>query len=578
MKFWGKSNLLVLFCTVLFAGFQVNALSYDYTASIECLAKPHKPQYNGGIIVNPELNHGLNGWSSFGNAKIQHRESEGNRFIVAHGRQQSYDSISQKTYLQSNKFYTFSAWIQVSSGSVPVTAIFKTSSGFIHAGAIVAESNCWSMLKGGLTVDASGPAELYFESKNTSVEIWVDSISLQPFTEKQWKSHQHQSITKTRKSNVKVQAVDEQGKPLANATIIIQQKAPGFPFGVAINKNILTNRAYQNWFTSRPFTVTTFEDEMKWYSTESSQGHEDYSAADALLQFAKQHNIGVRGHNVFWDDPRYQPGWLKSLSGQQLSDAASKRLNSVMGRYKGQVIAWDVCNENLHFNFFESKIGASASAMFYNWALKADGATTLFMNEYNTIEESGDGDSIPAKYLQKLRDIQAFPGNNNAKMAIGLESHFTTPNIPYIRSSIDSLAAAKVPIWITELDVTSGPNQASYLEQILREVHAHPQIQGIVIWSAWNPRGCYRMCLTDNNFKNLPTGDVVDKLIHEFGLTSGLASGMTDPNGFFEASLFQGDYEVKITNPSVANFSSVQGLNVGPTTESQQQLLFQVSA
>lgn len=263
----------------------------------------------------------------------------------------------------------------------------------------------------------------------------------------------------TRKSNVKIQAVDEQGKPLANATIIIQQKAPGFPFGVAINKNILTNTAYQHWFTSRPFTVTTFEDEMKWYSTESSQGHEDYSAADALLQFAKQHNIGVRGHNVFWDDPRYQPGWLKSLSGQQLSDAASKRLNSVMGRYKGQVIAWDVCNENLHFNFFESKIGASTSAMFYNWALKADGATTLFMNEYNTIEESGDRDSIPAKYLQKLRDIQAFPGNNNAKMAIGLESHFTTPNIPYIRSSIDTLAAAKVPIWITELDVTSGPNQ-----------------------------------------------------------------------------------------------------------------------
>ncbi|PQQ00518.1 uncharacterized protein Pyn_31841 [Prunus yedoensis var. nudiflora] len=164
MKFWGKSNLLELFCTVLFAGFQVNALSYDYTASIECSAKPHKPQYNGGIIVNPELNHGLNGWSSFGNAKIQLRESEGNRFIVAHGRQQSYDSISQKTYLQSNKFYTFSAWIQVSSGSVPVTAIFKTSSGFIHAGAIVAESNCWSMLKGGLTVDASVPAELYFET------------------------------------------------------------------------------------------------------------------------------------------------------------------------------------------------------------------------------------------------------------------------------------------------------------------------------------------------------------------------------------------------------------------------------
>lgn len=56
------------------------------------------------------------------------------------------------------------AWIQVSSGSnVTVTAVFKTSTGFKHAGSTIAESNCWSMLKGGLTVDESGPAQLYFE-------------------------------------------------------------------------------------------------------------------------------------------------------------------------------------------------------------------------------------------------------------------------------------------------------------------------------------------------------------------------------------------------------------------------------
>ena len=55
------------------------------------------------------------------------------------------------------------AWIQVSEGIAPVRAVFKTVTGFMHAGAIVAQSKCWSMLKGGLTVDASGPAELYFE-------------------------------------------------------------------------------------------------------------------------------------------------------------------------------------------------------------------------------------------------------------------------------------------------------------------------------------------------------------------------------------------------------------------------------
>ncbi|KAL5855320.1 hypothetical protein ACOSQ4_005122 [Xanthoceras sorbifolium] len=564
--------LLVLSCTLFSSGFEADALSYDYTAHIECLANPHKPQYGGGIIINPEFNHGLNGWSRFGDGKIDHRESGGNKFLVVHSRSQPFDSISQKLYLRKNMLYTFSAWIQVSEGVAAVSAVFKTTSGFKHAGSIVAESKCWSMLKGGLTVDASGPADLYFESKNTSVEIWVDSISLQPFTQKEWTSHQQQSINKIRKTNVRIKAVDKQGKPLPNATISIEQKAPGFPFGCAINKNILNNARYQNWFSSR-FKVTTFENEMKWYSTEPSQGREDYSVPDAMMQFAKRHNIAVRAHNIFWDDPKYQPGWVSSLSPADLTKATYKRINSIMSKYKGQVIAWDVVNENLHFSFFESKLGPTASGVFYNKAHLLDGATTLFMNEYNTIEDSGDRQSLPAKYLEKLREIQRFPGNANARMAIGLEGHFNKPNIPYMRSSIDTLAATGLPIWLTEVDVQNSPSQANDLEQILREAHSHPKVNGIVIWSAWNAGGCYRMCLTDNNFKNLATGNVVDKLLHEWGSKASTA-GATDAKGFFKASLFHGEYEVKITHHADRNFSLAQSLKVASNVASSQETLF----
>ncbi|XP_021892362.1 uncharacterized protein LOC110810472 isoform X2 [Carica papaya] len=537
--------LLVLPYALLFpAGLETNALSYDYTASIQCLENPQKAQYGGGIITNPELNQGLKGWSTFGDAKIQHRVAGSNSFIVAHTRSQPHDSVSQTLYLQSNKLYTFSAWIRVSEGKTPVKAIFKTKSGYKYAGAVVAESNCWSMLKGGLTVDASGPAELYFETDNTSVEIWIDSISLQPFTQQEWKSHQDQSIKKIRKKNVRIQAVDKLGNPLPNTTVSISPKKIGFPFGCAINRNILNNNAYQSWFSSR-FTVTTFENEMKWASTEPSQGHEDYSTADAMVQFAKKNGIAIRGHNVFWDDPKYQSGWVSSLSPNDLNAAATKRINSVMNRYKGQVIGWDVVNENLHFSFFESKLGANASAVFYGEAHKTDPSTTLFMNEYNTVEDSRDGQATPAKYLEKLRSIQSLPGNGN--MGIGLESHFSSspPNIPYMRSAIDTLAATGLPVWLTEVDVQSGGNQAQSLEQILREAHSHPKVRGIVIWSAWSPNGCYRMCLTDNNFHNLPTGDVVDKLLREWG-GGATVKGKTDQNGFFQSSLFHGDYEIKV--------------------------------
>ncbi|KAJ9175133.1 hypothetical protein P3X46_013715 [Hevea brasiliensis] len=569
MKISEKSNMagLVLWCILLLIGLNtVNTLSYDYTASIECLASPQRPQYNGGVIRNPELNEGLKGWSTFGDAKIEHRKLGNNNFIVANSRVHSYDSVSQNLYLQKNKIYTFSAWIQVSKGRIPVSAVFKTQTGYVHAGAIFAESNCWSMLKGGLAVDASGPAQLYFESNNTLIDIWVDSISLQPFTKKQWMSHQDQAIEKTRKTKVRIQAVDSQGKPLSNANISIKLKKASFPFGCAINKNILYNNAYQKWFTSR-FTVTVFEDEMKWYSTEPSQGKVDYSVPDAMLQFAKKNNVIVRGHNVFWDDPKYQQGWINSLSPTDLSKATTERINSIMSRYRGQVIGWDVVNENLHFNFFERKLGQNASAVFYNLAQKIDGTSTLFLNDYNTIEDGRDDDSTPAKYLQKLRDIKAFPGNGNLKLGIGLESHFSSaaPNLAYMRASIDTLAATNFPIWLTEVDVQSGPYQAQYLEQILREGHSHPKVAGIVIWSAWKPQGCYRMCLTDNNFKNLPTGDVVDKLLARRIAVKSLA-GRTDGNGFFEASLSHGVYSVKIHHPSAKKFSLVQKLNVVSST------------
>ncbi|KAF9621186.1 hypothetical protein IFM89_016680 [Coptis chinensis] len=512
-----------------------------------CLAEPLKPQYEGGIINNPGFNSGLNGWSKFGDGEIEERNSkEGNTFAVAHTRNNSYDSFSQKLYMHKGKHYTFSAWIQVSEGKEPVSAIVKTRRGYKNVGTIVAESGCWSMLKGGLTVNSSGLAKLYFESKNTSVEIWVDSVSLQPFTKEQWRSHQDQNIEKIRKKKVRIHAIDSQGKVLAGAKVSIKQNTAAFPFGSAINNEILNNQAYQNWFTSR-FTVTVFENEMKWYSNEKTRGKVDYSVSDAMLNFAKQHGIAVRGHNILWDDPTYQPSWVKSLPTDELRQAADQRVNSVVSKYAGQVIHWDVVNENLHHSFFEDKLGKNFSAAVFQNTHQLDPKATLFLNDFSTIESSGDAKAAPSVYLQKLREIQSYGGNKAQVIGIGLEGHFKEPNIPYMRSGIDTLAATGMPIWLTEVDVNQSPDTAHYLEEILREAHSHPAVQGIILWTAWHPNGCWRMCLTDNNFKNLPQGDVVDKLIQEWK-THG--EGITDSNGFFETSLFHGDYDVKISHPT----------------------------
>ncbi|CAL4933003.1 unnamed protein product [Urochloa decumbens] len=553
-----ENLVLSLFLVALFQGCMVLSVEYDHTASIECLRDPMKPLYKGGVIQNGEFNSGLMGWSTYRNIKAGVSSSpSGNKFAVVHnagsflsssGRFLPAHSVYQRFQMQGDMHYSLSAWLQVSNGTAHVKAVVKSPIGErVIAGAVVAQSGCWSMLKGGMTSYSSGNGEIFFESE-APVDIWVDSVSVQPFTFDEWDAHAIRSADQARRRTVRVVAKGADDKPMAHANVSIELLRLGFPFGNAVTKEILDLPAYEKWFTSR-FSVATFENEMKWYSTEWAQGQENYRVADDMLKVMQKHGIKVRGHNVFWDDQNSQMKWVMPLNVAQLKAAMQKRLKSVVSRYAGKVIHWDVVNENLHFNFFETKLGPSASAQIYNQVGQIDRNAILFMNEFNTLEQPGDPNPTPAKYVAKMNQIKSYPGNGGLKLGVGLESHFTTPNIPYMRGALDTLAKLKMPMWLTEVDVVKSPNQVKYLEQVLREGFAHPNVDGIVMWAAWHASGCYVMCLTDNSFKNLPVGDLVDKLIAEWKTHRHVAT--TDGNGAVELDLPLGEYKFAVSHPTL---------------------------
>ncbi|KAL4357975.1 hypothetical protein AHAS_Ahas09G0240400 [Arachis hypogaea] len=166
---------------------------------------------------------------------------------------------------------------------------------------------------------------------------------------------------------------------------------------------------------------------MKWYSTEEIQGQENYTIADAMMDFTKENDISVRGHNIFWDNENMQPKWVKSLSSDELREAIETRINSVL-----------------------------------------DPKPLLFMNEYNTIEYSGDRASCPANYIAKMAKIRSFPGNEGISAAIGLQGHFTAgqPNLTYMRAALDAFDTTSLPIWLTEVSVDSDPNQVFLMFKI----------------------------------------------------------------------------------------------------------------
>ncbi|XP_047321174.1 endo-1,4-beta-xylanase 5-like [Impatiens glandulifera] len=541
--------------------------SREFKESLEekCLANPLSAQYGGGIVVNPELNNGSKGWFAFGGGRLETRKSEvgSNPFIVSsrkhHQTHQGF--ISQRFYLEIGMLYTFSAWLRVSDGTGEVDVMLKSPKEVVRVGSVVAKSGCWSMIKTGFSVNVSGHSHLYFKSNNRETEIWADSISLQPFSQEQWMSHRDNTIEKTRKSLTRFQAVNKKGKPIENATITITQMKPEFPLGCTISNKVLTNKAYRDWFVSR-FKFTTFENEMKWLFNEKIRNKTNFIKADKMLIFAKKHHVSVRGHNVFWENPKLQPSWFTTLPVDKFRKAVDGRIHSLVKRYAGRLLAWDAINENLHYHFYGTKLGNNANAILLNKINKVDPKTVLFINDYGTIENERDHPVTPDRYIRKIREVR--DGGYHGPLGIGLEGHFTgAPNLAFMRAALDKLGATGLPIWLTEVDVT-GHNQAQNLDQILREAHAHPKVSGIIIWAAWNPDvnpgTCYRMCLTDDNFRNLPTGDVVDKIIWDWGKEP--AVGPTDAEGYFEVGLFHGDYEVTVMHPDMKNGSVTKTIKV----------------
>ncbi|KAK6945983.1 hypothetical protein RJ641_013527 [Dillenia turbinata] len=69
--------------------------------------------------------------------------------------------------------------------------------------------------------------------------------------------------------------------------------------------------------------------------------------------------------------------------------------------------------------------------------------------------------------------------------------------------------------------------------------------------------------------RNLPTGNVVDKLLGEWSQQGRVVEATTDANGFLEMSLFHGDYEATIQHPNM-NHSLVQRFDVMPSETSLQ--------
>lgn len=228
----------------------------------------------------------------------------------------------------------------------------------------------------------------------------------------------------------------------------------GWLVGVAVDPSYLTNPQYTRLLEAE-FNGLVAENAMKWRYLSAEQGQYDFSGADALMEYAVQHQMAVRGHTLVWD--LGLPEWLtqSNLSRDEYKALLEAHITNLVGRYAGRILAWDVVNEplddqgQLRQNFWFQAIGPEYILLAFQWAHAADPDAQLFLNE-----------SYAEGMNEKSQGVYALVKGLLEKGApvhgVGMQMHLRLENPPSsedVAQNMQRLAELGLRVHITELDV-----------------------------------------------------------------------------------------------------------------------------
>ena len=230
------------------------------------------------------------------------------------------------------------------------------------------------------------------------------------------------------------------------------------------------------------FNMIVGENEMKFDATEPSQNSFNYGGADAIMWVADRFGQKVRGHTLAWHSQ--VPEWVSqdgkknnhNFTRRQLLDILKNHIFNVVGKYKGKIREWDVCNEvldddqsivrtdptayKLRPSIWATYIGEEFIDSAFVWAHQADPQAKLFINDYG-VEFAGSTKTEAYYNLVKRLKDAGLPIDG-----CGLQCHLTTGELDTLKleKNIQRYATLGLDCIITELDIalaTSDELQAT---------------------------------------------------------------------------------------------------------------------
>ena len=329
-------------------------------------------------------------------------------------------------------------------------------------------------------------------------------------------------------------------KASAATTLGSAAAAKGRVFGAAVSANLLGATPYTTVF-DREFTGTTPGNEMKWQTTEPTQGTFNFGPGDTIVAHAQAHNMKVRGHTLVWHSQL--AGWVSSItSGTALLAAMRNHVTTEVSHYKGKIWYWDVVNEAFNddgtrrSDIFQNEIGNSYIEDAFIAARAADPNAKLCYNDYNT-------DGINTKSTAVYNMVKDFQARGIPIDCVGFQSHMIVGQVPSdYQANLQRFANLGIDVQITELDIrmptpASSANlqqQATDYSKVVSACLAVSRCNDITTWGVGDPdswipgvfSGQGAALLFDNNYNPKPAYNAV---LQALGSGTGITPTPTKP-------------------------------------------------
>jgi GH35 family endo-1,4-beta-xylanase len=317
-----------------------------------------------------------------------------------------------------------------------------------------------------------------------------------------WRAEAATRIDALRKADLEVVVTDAAGNPLPNANVGVHMQKHEFGFGSAVQANRLAgNDPTDNTYKQKVeelFNMATVENHLKWPVWEGNWIGFDPADGPDAVDWLNARDIDVRGHVMVWPGYNNLPsdvqdildGGVTIAERQQLRDLIEDHIDEIGTQFAGDLVAWDVVNEERTNNDVMNALPEGDGAMvdWFELARDADSGAKLYINEWGILSSSGSTNSANQNtYYNTINYLV----NNNAEIdGIGFQAHFTEGSITgpeQIWTILDRFEELGLDMQITEFDVdtTNEELQAMYTRDFMTAVFAHEGMDDFVMWGFW---------------------------------------------------------------------------------------------